>query len=149
MRWFQFFAVLKSFETTTPADPCFPSLLFRRLGMDFYREETLWMSLFLGTTRRLLPCSFGAPRLEATVAAFRVILRSEGRKRRWGGNTNSEQRKQCCGDTPNTLRARSARAPFKKRGGDDGKRPLSPADLREFLALICNPRGGHILPRVA
>ena len=120
----EFFAVLKSFETTTPATPCFPSLLFRRLKMGFFTEETLRMSFFLGTTRMLLPCSFVAPRLGVT-AFFRVILRSEGRKRRWGGNTNSEQRKQCCGDTPNTLRARSARAPFKKRGGNDGQRNLS------------------------
>ena len=37
----QFFAVLQSFETTTPAKPCFPSLLFRRLGMGFYPDETL------------------------------------------------------------------------------------------------------------
>ena len=83
MAEFQFFAVLKSFETTTPANPCFPSLLFRRLGIGFYPEETLRMSFFLGTTRMLLPCSFVAPRLEAT-AFFRVILRSEGRKKTAG-----------------------------------------------------------------
>ena len=50
----EFFAVLKSFETTTPATPCFPSLLFRRLKMGFFTEETLRMSFFLGTTRMLL-----------------------------------------------------------------------------------------------
>ena len=41
MRWREvFLRCSKSFETI-PAKPCFPSLLFRRLGMGFYPEETL------------------------------------------------------------------------------------------------------------